>query len=226
MSANNFTNHDKAVAAQIERAGGYVGDTLQAGNSRSLPPYRFQRLEELEILEPSGDALFDDIPSQTYRLQTAKATTGGWTEDRIATLKRLWAKGYSASQIAVRLGGVTRNAVIGKANRLRLASRKGEYPRRNSRVRQRQTRPVPPWKISRAVSKPVTPADLASASPVPPTPLKLALLDLTENTCRWPIGDPQDENFHFCGCQTSGDGPYCEHHARMAFQPYVPRAKR
>jgi GcrA cell cycle regulator len=243
MSANKFTNRDKVVAAQIKRAGGYVmrnsgGDTLQAGNSCSLKPHRFNRLEELGMLEPSGDALFDDMPSQTYRLRTAKATTGGWTEDRIATLKRLWAEGWSASQIAVRLGGVTRNAVIGKAHRLRLASRRGENQRKTSqarqpRSRQRQTPPAHTWMRKCVVSKPVAPAEpatvtplnLTPAPPVPPAPLKLALLDLRENTCRWPIGDPQDANFVFCGCQTSGIGPYCDYHTQIAHQPYVPRPK-
>jgi GcrA cell cycle regulator len=57
-----------------------------------------------------------------------------------------------------------------------------------------------------------------------PKPLGVHLQDITENMCRWPIGDPQDENFHFCGCQKT-NGAYCEHHARIAYQPYSRRTK-
>ena len=240
MNVINFTNHDKTVAAQIERADGYVmrecgGDTLQAGNSCTQKPNRFRRQEDLGMLEPPGDALFDNMPSQTYRLQAANATTGGWTEDRIAALTRLWAEGWSASQIAERMGSVTRNAVISKARRLRLPDRKGKYQRkarpsgRDPHKHRRQTPPVHPWKLNRHPSKSLPSAEQSLNAPrsLPePVSLRLTLLELTENTCRWPIGDPQDANFHFCGCQSSGNGPYCEHHARIAFQPYVPRAKR
>jgi GcrA cell cycle regulator len=239
MSVINFTNPDKAVAAQIERADGYVmrkcgGDTLQAGNGCTLKSRRFRRQEELGMLKPSGDALFDNMPSQAYRLQTANATTGSWTEDRIAALTRLWAEGWSASQIAERMGSVTRNAVISKARRLGLPDRKGKYQRkarpskRDPRKHRRQTPPVHPWRLNRS----------SSNRPAPPPPTltvivgsvpageRLSLLELTENTCRWPIGDPQDANFCFCGSQTSGNGPYCEYHARIAYQEYVKGPKR
>jgi GcrA cell cycle regulator len=171
-----------------------------------------------------------DMPSQTYKLQTTNVATGGWNDDRIAVLTQLWAKGWSASEIAKHIGGITRNAVIGKAHRLGLSGRKARGPQRaRYNGGKRQTRPVQSRKINRAASKPVAQAKQAVASPVPlpePAALKLALLDLRENTCRWPIGDPQDENFCFCGCQTSGNGPFCEYHARIAYQPYVPRSKR
>jgi GcrA cell cycle regulator len=156
-----------------------------------------------------------------------------WNEGRVETLTMLWAKGWSASQIATRLGGVTRNAVIGKAHRLGLPDRKGKnrYRQASSKSRtcnrRRQTPLVHPWKLP--PSKPLRLAEQAPEAPqsLPePAPLRLTLLDLRENTCRWPIGDPQDENFHFCGCQTSGIGPYCDYHAQIAHQPYVRRPKR
>ena len=146
-----------------------------------------------------------------------------WTAERVETLEQLWRSGRSASQIAQALGGVTRNAVIGKAHRLGLMGRP-------SPIRDGQTveRPVRVAAAPRAaVPKPV-PRPPAVRAPVEPTPIapvvelagdaSATILTLTERMCKWPIGDPRDEDFHFCGGANVPGRPYCDHHARRAYQ--------
>ena len=175
----------------------------------------------------------------------------GWTEERVELLKKLWSDGLSASQIAGRLGGITRNAVIGKVHRLGLAGRattsRMRAPRLRHRIAPTPMRPAPAPAAAvvarvqyrthgnvalKPVYMPVEQKTVA-LSVVPsvieeiavPAALRIDLLDLKENMCRWPIGDPQSEHFHFCGCKKTGSGPYCEHHARIAFQPVTRRKK-
>lgn len=167
----------------------------------------------------------------------------GWTEERVEMLKKLWADGLSASQIAGRLGGVTRNAVIGKVHRLGLAGRATTSRTRSPRPRNRVTHlPVRPARVQQfrtvgnTALKPVfMPAEqpVVALAIVPsvvqelniPSALRVDLLDLKEHMCRWPIGDPQHDEFHFCGRNCSSGGSYCEHHARLAFQPAARRKK-
>lgn len=150
-----------------------------------------------------------------------------WTEDRMAMLKSLWGDGLSASQIASELGGVTRNGVIGKLHRLGLS--KTYTPRTEAR----QANPKPKRKRSRnpQYKKPPTPTALEvaeenyraaiEATELPPevSPFACTLVDLNENTCRWPYGDPATEEFRFCGAKPLEGLPYCGPHARQAYQP-------
>jgi GcrA cell cycle regulator len=166
----------------------------------------------------------------------------GWTDERVEMLKKLWADGLSASQIAGRLGDVTRNAVIGKVHRLGLAGRATTSRMRSARPRNRVSHlPLKPTRVQyrthgNVALKPVfmpveKPAVALMLVPkivedldIPPA-LRVDLLDLKESMCRWPIGDPQDENFHFCGRTKSAGISYCEHHARVAFQPAARRKR-
>jgi GcrA cell cycle regulator len=166
----------------------------------------------------------------------------GWTDERVEMLKKLWADGLSASQIAGRLGEVTRNAVIGKVHRLGLAGRATTSRMRAARPRNRVAHlPLRPTRVQyrthgnvalkpvfAPVEKPVV-ALRVVPSVMPevglPEALQVALLDLKENMCRWPIGDPQDESFHFCGHAKAPGISYCEHHACKAFQPAARRRK-
>jgi GcrA cell cycle regulator len=155
----------------------------------------------------------------------------GWTEERVETLKKLWIEGLSASQIAKQLTGVTRNAVIGKVHRLGLAgratpSRPAKRPRPVSRPR------IASSSSSSAVSRPrMAPAPYLALVPQL-EPLKAedgsvtTVLTLSENVCKWPIGDPTDAGFAFCGRGAGASGPYCQDHAALAFQPQQPRKKR
>jgi len=187
-----------------------------------------------------------------------------WTDERVEKLKELWGDGMSASQIAKILGGVTRNAVIGKVHRLGLSNR-GAAPGGKSAPDEAKPAPKPakPSHPAKAAAEPketvavpeeVKPAPLVvrtqpvirdatqPRAPGLPTPeeqaaratlveiekmaKRLDLMSLTERTCKWPIGDPTEESFHFCGLPSVAGKPYCEHHVAVAFQPMSTRRDR
>jgi len=143
----------------------------------------------------------------------------GWTEERVAVLKKLWLEGLSASQIAKQLGGVTRNAVIGKVHRLGLSGRAA--PSQPSRPVYRPTRPARP--VHAAAPRRVEPVAPRPAAPPPPAVVDLpgtaTVLTLGAHMCKWPIGDPSTDEFSFCGRRAGEEGPYCIEHARVAYQP-------
>ena len=160
----------------------------------------------------------------------------GWTDERVELLKKLWADGLSASQIAAELGGVTRNAVIGKVHRLGLSGRATSS--RSSNPRPRRTH-VP--RANRASSLMFGTRGNVALKPqyeaefdLVPQPLqelviplheRATIMTLKEAMCRWPIGDPGEPDFHFCGRKKCGTLPYCDHHARMAYQPAQARRR-
>ena len=148
-----------------------------------------------------------------------------WNEERTAALKQMWLEGMSASQVARQLGGVSRNAVIGKVHRLGLSSREapsrprslggrpaGQASRaRSSTVQARRASPAPataprPAPVVRAVVRPFE-GDVAPMA---------SILTLSADGCRWPIGDPNDAGFGFCGRLRGGHASYCEGHAQNA----------
>ena len=228
-----------------------------------------------------------------------------WTDERVETLKKMWSDGQSASQIAKELGGVTRNAVIGKVHRLGLSNRVGGVagaarpgaggheggndggpdslhdgedddfddggaqgdapgsapiaepaPRVMADARP-DTKPADPKPAdSPAAERVAAPATITAimprkqiipaGQPLPPQPSaneispealasvrevekkakKLTLMELTERTCKWPIGDPATPDFWFCGLGTQPGKPYCEAHVGVAFQPMSSRRDR
>ena len=157
----------------------------------------------------------------------------GWTDERVELLKKLWAEGLSASQIAAELGGITRNAVIGKVHRLGLSGR-AKSPS-SSAPRPRKARSPSMMRISRPQSRGNTALAHAfdyepEAEPefvdnVIPMGQRRTILELTEDTCRWPVGDPGSPDFFFCGGQTHNTTPYCSHHCRIAYQPASDRRR-
>jgi GcrA cell cycle regulator len=154
----------------------------------------------------------------------------GWTEERVTLLRKLWAEGLSASQIAKQLTGVTRNAVIGKVHRLGLAGR--ATPSRPAKRPVRAQRP----RIIGPTAPRMRPPSLVPAVIIPHLePLRDAngraatVLTINESTCKFPIGDPNDPDFAFCGRSANpkpGASPYCADHARLAYQPSQARKKR
>lgn len=160
-----------------------------------------------------------------------------WTDERINTLKKMWKEGKSAAEIAKTLGkGVTRNAVIGKAHRMGLSGRpspikKPAPPKKDAAPKIVKTAAP---KAAPVVAKKSTAASAGSAKVQPPSreaeELKklesaapkigggVALIDLTERMCKWPIGDPKDADFSFCGLTIRAGTPYCPEHAAMAYQ--------
>jgi GcrA cell cycle regulator len=202
-----------------------------------------------------------------------------WTDERVETLKRMWTEGQSASQIAKELGGVTRNAVIGKVHRLGLSNRvmgaghgdeaeddgvdiAASAVRKPDAARPAATaeplaargepaprapeRPAAPAAPSNVTPLPLRKAIVPAGQPLPPQPSlneispealasvrevekrakKLTLMELTERTCKWPIGDPATDDFWFCGLPSVPGKPYCEAHVGVAFQPMSARRDR
>jgi len=164
------------------------------------------------------------------------STCIGWTDERVEILKKLWAEGLSCSQIANRLGGTTRNAVIGKVTRL-------ESPPRATSSRTHTARAFKPSRSSVKATKPPRQpversrrplADIFETNPEPfavepdlvvPIEARKGLIDLEKDDCRWPIGDPQHADFHFCNRHKVPGLPYCEFHARRAYQPRKSRVQ-
>jgi GcrA cell cycle regulator len=190
-----------------------------------------------------------------------------WTDERVETLKKMWGEGQSASQIAKELGGVTRNAVIGKVHRLGLSNRVGAAP--EPVAKPKAAEPAQKAAEARPAAKPATAAPRAEAKPAPEAPAqaaaptgrrqiipagqplppqpsageispealasvrevekkarRISLMELTERTCKWPIGDPATEDFWFCGLSTQQGKPYCDAHVGVAFQPMSSRRDR
>ena len=161
-----------------------------------------------------------------------------WTDERVESLKKLWQEGLSASQIAVRIGGVTRNAVIGKVHRLGLSGRattsrqKSHRPRRPAAATQKRLASSTKPRFAQTGNtafRALYQGDAEAYVPpveelVIPEKERKYITTLTDNCCRWPIGDPQHSDFHFCGKGKVTGLPYCEFHARRAFQP--PQARR
>ncbi len=142
----------------------------------------------------------------------------GWTEERVEQLKLLWTEGLSASQIARVMGGVTRNAVIGKVHRLGLAGR--ARPRRSDRPRHTSPR----RSVARAAAGE---PEIVEEDPIVLDDGSFAtVLTINDRMCRWPIGDPSENEFHFCGRNPKSGSPYCEAHARKAYQPHIQRRDR
>lgn len=171
-----------------------------------------------------------------------------WTDERVEKLKKLWSEGLSASQIAAQLGGVSRNAVIGKVHRLSLPGRAkagGAAPATAARTPKRTTSaPRAPNYAARATTRTVTRQQGAtmvreevevdaveevqfvpSSNVVVPISRRLELTELTERTCKWPVGDPLKDDFHFCGNDSPDSSPYCNYHQKMAYQPVSERRR-
>lgn len=164
-----------------------------------------------------------------------------WTDERVELLRKYWSEGLSASRIAAQLGGVSRNAVIGKVHRLKLSSR-GRTT--TATTRQKKAPSLTKTVVKAAVQRPVTTSIGATAlqaqfdaepvvqrhlrpveNVVVPISRRLALVDLTERTCKWPNGDPLTEDFSFCGNDAGESSPYCAYHAKVAFQPASERRR-
>ncbi len=138
----------------------------------------------------------------------------GWTEERIAELKKLWAEGHSASQIATKLGGITRNSVISKVHRLGLSSR--ATPSRPVKRPPRVSLPRP-VNVSVALLESLQNEPIVFKASVGRA--ADAVMDLKSTQCKWPIGDPLSRDFSFCGLAQCDGGPYCSEHRRVGVQP-------
>ncbi len=159
-----------------------------------------------------------------------------WTDERVELLKKLWSEGLSASQIAAELGGITRNAVIGKVHRLGLSGRAkspvSAAPRpRKQRVATHVMRVARPAVRGNTALARLQVYDLEfepepeMVENVVPLGQRCGLLDLSESKCHWPVGDPGANDFFFCGGKTADGLPYCASHSRIAYQPVGDRRR-
>ena len=164
-----------------------------------------------------------------------------WTDERVELLKKLWLDGRSASQISGELGGgVTRNAVIGKVHRMGLSGRVktsdspvSALPRLREKPQARPSAPRmsgPSVRGNLALSMSPRPAPQPAPRPVKevviPISERVTLMELKEAMCRWPLGDPAQPDFRFCGIKSPGAlGPYCGYHASVAYQPAQDRRR-
>lgn len=182
-----------------------------------------------------------------------------WTDERVEVLKKMWGEGQSASVIAKELGGVTRNAVIGKVHRLGLSNRvtsttakPAAKDKSKVEVKAKPAAPSaePPKPVAAAETVRITPPAvrkiIPAGQPLPPQPSaneispealakvsqiektakRISLMELTEKTCKWPVGDPATDDFWFCGLGVKTGKPYCEAHVGVAFQPMSSRRDR
>jgi GcrA cell cycle regulator len=137
-----------------------------------------------------------------------------WNEEKIAKLKELWGKGNTASQIAEIIGGITRNAVIGKAHRLNLSSK---IKARSTSSNQNFQNNVDENIKQKRGRKSKFQSLIIEKDFEPENPKKLEELD--ESSCKWPIGHPEEESFYFCGRSSLKDFSYCKLHLLYAYQP-------
>ena len=137
-----------------------------------------------------------------------------WTPEKIDKLKEVWGKGSTASQIASVLGDVTRNAVIGKAYRLKLAS---QYSSKNSKTKNNSKPLIANNQNEKVVRRSKFKSLLIDKDFEPENPKSLEQLE--DGICRWPIGHPDEPNFYFCGRGSIEGFSYCRLHVLYAFQP-------
>ena len=138
-----------------------------------------------------------------------------WTDEKVKTLRELWTKGHTASQIAGMLGDTTRNAVIGKAHRLNLEERAPSKSSNNSERKEKsKSHPKVKVNVSRKSKFNSILLDKNFESEKP-----TSLENLTDQTCKWPSGHPDDDSFYFCGRMPVDNFPYCKLHVLYAFQP-------
>ncbi|MCQ2915127.1 MAG: GcrA family cell cycle regulator [Alphaproteobacteria bacterium] len=132
-----------------------------------------------------------------------------WSDEKIEELRRLWNEGLTTAEIGRRLN-VSKNAVVGKAHRLDLAKRPSPIKYQNNEVQEENVE-------RKKDTKKATPKAKVVVKKAPVKKKFITMNDLTRTSCRWPFGDPKEEDFHFCGKECLPDKPYCAEHCAIAY---------
>lgn len=160
-----------------------------------------------------------------------------WTDEMVDQLREMWKQGLTTGEIGKRLG-VSKNSIVGKVHRLGLSGRPSPIKKKESPIsvvdadetptpaknKSEKTLSPKPQKQEKVVVAPVKSSEteviVEEKIDIVPSSHpngKTSLTDLDNHTCRWPIGDPKDENFHFCGRKVRIGQTYCDEHANIAY---------
>jgi GcrA cell cycle regulator len=135
-----------------------------------------------------------------------------WTEKMVEDLRQMWIEGLTANEIAKKLG-VSKNSIVGKVHRLCLTARPSPIKKKEEIETEKEAAPVQELLPVREIK----PVKSAAASVTSDATDKVRLVDLDSHTCRWPLGDPRDDDFSFCGKKVRSGQTYCDEHAMMAY---------
>ncbi|MBQ9272027.1 MAG: global cell cycle regulator GcrA-like protein [Alphaproteobacteria bacterium] len=140
----------------------------------------------------------------------------GWSEESVEKLRQMWSEGLTANEIAKKLG-VTKNAIVGKVHRLCLTARPSPIKSKDEESSELELSVTENEKEKAIAAKQRSFSKAESEPEICKPGVNIKLIDLDSHTCRWPIGDPRDDDFCFCGKKVRTGQTYCDEHAQMAY---------
>ena len=141
-----------------------------------------------------------------------------WTEKMVEDLRQMWIEGLTANEIAKKLG-VSKNSIVGKVHRLCLTARPSPIKKKDEVVESAADKVAENVSVAEAESceSDGTDADVLAEPSADTAALGIKLVNLDSHTCRWPLGDPREDDFGFCGKKVRAGQTYCDEHAAMAY---------
>lgn len=150
-----------------------------------------------------------------------------WTDEMVEDLKKMWKEGLTTGEIGKRLN-VSKNSIVGKVHRLGLSGRPSPIKKKEDDTEASAPQSIKKDSVTKTAPKAVKEKEAPKAAPIKETPAPhrdsrrsgnscISVTDLDNHTCRWPLGDPKDENFHFCGKKVRVGQTYCEEHSAIAY---------
>lgn len=149
----------------------------------------------------------------------------GWTDESVEQLRKMWSEGLTANEIAKKLG-VTKNAIVGKVHRLCLTARPSPIKSKDNVEEDEPAQTQTEIVFEETIEEEVVAQEVETPTVAAPKACKgsnIKLVDLDSHTCRWPIGDPRDDDFCFCGKKVRSGQTYCDEHSAVAYVKAVKR---